>query len=232
MPTLDRRSILKVALVGAIVSFVAWFYASGAYEGFDPESMRTWIRGAGVWGGIAFVLVYSCLQPLGVNGLIFLLSAPLIWEPTRAFVLNWIGTVGCALVSFAIARFVARDWVQSRLPTRARRFDERLHTHGFRTVLLLRIVFFTSPVLQYALGVSRVRARPFLLGTVLGVAPFTALITILGVSINAWLDEHPIASWPWSRIGPIVVIVAVGIAAIGIFVMRRLRARSVDALAD
>ena len=61
------------------------------------------------WGGVLFIIAYSLLQPFGLNGLVFLLSAPLIWSPTEAFLLNWAGTVGTGLFSFYGARFVARD---------------------------------------------------------------------------------------------------------------------------
>ncbi len=118
-----------------------------------------WFQKAGPWGGVLFVGAYACLQPFGVNGLVFLLSAPLIWTPTEAFLLNWAGTIGTGLFSFLVARFVARDWIQQRLP-RIRRFDERLQTNGFRTVFLLRLIFYTTPTVQWALGVSRGRLRP------------------------------------------------------------------------
>ena len=98
----------KIALVAVVVSLFAWFYASGSYEEVDPQAMRVWIRNAGVWGGVLFVVAYSCLQPFGVNGLLFLLSAPLIWSPTDAFLLNWVGTVGTGVFSFSVARFIAR----------------------------------------------------------------------------------------------------------------------------
>ena len=222
-----RRALLKIALVAVIMSLVAIFYASGAYEDFDPAQMRTWVQQAGAWGGLLFIVSYACLQPLGVNGLLFLLSAPLIWEPTQAFALNWIGTVGTGITSFTFARFLARNWVQQRLPSAAHRFDERLCTRGLRTVFLLRLVFYTTPVIQYALGVSRVRVAPFIVGTALGVAPFTLLVTLLGVRINAWLAKHPVATWPWEQLGPVFVIAAMIATALGILIVRRWRARAV-----
>ena len=229
---MDRGSLLKIALVALVVSLIAWFYATEGYEKVDPEAMRVWIRNAGVWGGVLFVLSYSCLQPVGVNGLFFLLSAPLIWSSTDAFLLNWIGTVGTGVFSFAVARFIARDWVQKRLPGRVRRFDDRLHSRGFVTVLLLRLVFYTTPTVQYALGVSRVKIGPFILGTILGVAPFTLFMTLLGIRMNAWLDAHPVSSWPWDRIGPLLVVAAVAVAAITIFILRKWRAKAVDAVRE
>ncbi|MGD8317818.1 MAG: VTT domain-containing protein [Myxococcales bacterium] len=225
---MDRQSLLKIAVVAAIAGLVAWIYASGAYENADPATMRVWFREAGPWGAVLFVVAYSLFQPLGVNGLVFLLSAPLIWSPLDAFLLNWAGTVGTGLFAFFGARFVARDWVQRRLPKRIRRFDDRLHTHGFRTVLLLRLILYTAPTLQWALGVSRVSLLSFLAGTVLGVAPFTLLFTLLGVRASAWIEKHPVAEWPWHQIWPVIVIAAIAIAAISIVVVRKWRAKTID----
>jgi uncharacterized membrane protein YdjX (TVP38/TMEM64 family) len=225
---MDRRSPLKIALAAVLASVVAWIYASGAYEEFDPATMRVWFQGAGAWGGVLFIAAYSCLQPFGVNGLVFLLSAPLIWSPTDAFLLNWAGTVGTGIFSFSGARFVARDWVQQRLPKRVRRFDDRLRTHGFRTVFLLRLIFYTTPTVQWALGVSRVPLVPFFIGTVLGVAPFTLMTTLLGVRVAEWLEQHPLATWPWDQLWPVLIIAAVAIAAIGIVVVKKWQARAVD----
>ncbi|MBW2507051.1 MAG: hypothetical protein JRE81_00320, partial [Deltaproteobacteria bacterium] len=72
---MDRASLLKIALVALVAGLVAWVYASGAYEQFDPAVMRDWVRAAGPWGALLFIASYSCLQPFGVNGLVFLLSA-------------------------------------------------------------------------------------------------------------------------------------------------------------
>ena len=225
---MDRGSLLKIALAALVASVVAWVYASGAYQKFDPATMRVWFREAGVWGGVIFIAAYSFLQPLGVNGLVFLLSAPLIWTPAEAFLLNWAGTIGTGIFSFSGARFVARDWVQKRLPKGIRRFDDRLQTHGFRTVFLLRLIFYTAPTVQWALGVSRVSSGPFLAGTVLGVAPFTLLTTLVGVRVAAWIEEHPVATWPWERLWPVLIVAAVVVAAVGVFVVRKWRARAVD----
>ena len=75
---MDRGSLLKIALAGIVASVVAWIYVSGTYQELDPATMRVWFREAGAWGGLLFVVTYVLLQPFGVIGLVFLLSAPLI----------------------------------------------------------------------------------------------------------------------------------------------------------
>jgi uncharacterized membrane protein YdjX (TVP38/TMEM64 family) len=225
---MDRGSLLKIALAALVATLVAWVYVSGAYEQFDPATMRDWVRAAGPLGGLLFVASYSCLQPFGLNGLVFLLSAPLIWSPTEAFLLNWAGTVGTGLFSYAGARFLVRDWLQERLPPRVRRFDDRLRTRGFRTVLLLRLVFYTTPSVQWALGVSRVRFFPFLVASIVGVAPFTLGTTLVGVRVAAWIEDHPVATWPWDRIWPIIILATVLLVAAAVLLLRKWRRTAVE----
>ena len=225
---MGRGSLLKIAIAAAVAGLFAWVYVSGAYERFDPALLRDWVRAVGPWGGLLFVVSYSALQPFGVNGLVFLLSAPLIWDPTEAFLLNWAGTVGTGLFSFAGARFLVRDWLQARLPQRVRRFDERLQTHAFRTVFLLRLIFYTSPSVQWALGASRVRFAPFFAASVLGVAPFTLGTTLVGVRVASWIEEHPVSTWPWDRIWPLVIAATVAVVALGIWALRKWRRSAVE----
>ena len=176
-------------IAGAVVIAIAvWLCASGAYHVLEPSNLQRWMLDAGVWGSLLFVIAHGGLQPLGVRSIVFLLSAPLIWTPAEAVLLSWAGAMLASVLSFAFARFVARDWVQRRAPARFRRFDDRLSAHGFRTVTMLRLVFYTTPALQYGLGVSRVRFAPFLLGTAVGVVPFTLIMTLFGVQIDAFLS--------------------------------------------
>ncbi|MGB9337913.1 MAG: VTT domain-containing protein [Polyangiales bacterium] len=211
---------VRLALAMVVIGVLSWLYASGTYAAIDPEKMRAWLQDAGAWGGVVFVLAYCVLQPLGVRSVFFLLSAPMVWQPLTAFVLSWAGTLAASLAAFGFARFVGRSWVQRRLPPGIRRLDDRLATRGLRTVLLLRLLFYTAPTLQFALGVSRVRAGAFLTGTLLGVVPFTALMTLLGARINAYLVENPISSWPWDRFGPLIVALLL-VVLIGAFLFIR-----------
>jgi uncharacterized membrane protein YdjX (TVP38/TMEM64 family) len=202
-----------------------WLYASGTDAATDPAEMRAWLQQAGAWGGVLFISAYCVLQPLGVRSLFFLLTAPLVWEPATAFALSWTGTVAASVAAFAFARFVARGWVQRRLPPGIRRLDDRLASRGLRTVLLLRLFFYTAPTLQFALGVSRVKLGPFLAGTLLGIVPFTALMTLLGVQINAWLAANPISTWPWDRFGPLILLTLGAILLVAFLFIRRWQGR-------
>jgi uncharacterized membrane protein YdjX (TVP38/TMEM64 family) len=177
---------IKLVLLIALLAAILLLYASGAHGAIDAEAVQTWIRGAGGWAGVVFVAAYGLLQPLGVRSVFFLLCAPLIWSPFNAVLLSWIGAVVASVIAFGFARFVARDWAQDRAPERIRKFDDKLAEDGFRAVTLLRLLFYTTPALQFALGVSRVRFRAFLFGTIVGVLPFTLLMTLFGAQLSAF----------------------------------------------
>jgi len=99
------------------------------------------------------------------------------------------GVLGSGITSFAFSRYLAQDLARSRIPASIKKYDERLETKGFQTVLLLRILFYTTPIVQMFLGVSRVRYGPFLAGTAIGILPTTLIVVFLGSGIFSWLGS-------------------------------------------
>jgi uncharacterized membrane protein YdjX (TVP38/TMEM64 family) len=87
---------------------------------------------------------------------------------------------GC-LIDFYYARIVGRPLVSARLGARVRSIEEFLAANPFSMTLLIRLLpvgnnFATS----LAAGVTRVPARPFLLGSLLGYAPQTMVFALAG----------------------------------------------------
>jgi membrane protein DedA with SNARE-associated domain len=90
------------------------------------------------------------------------------------------------------------------------------------------LVFYTTPSVQWALGVSQVRFVPFLLASILGVAPFTLGTTLVGIRVAAWIEKNPVATWPWDQIWPAVIVGTVVVVAIGVFALRKWRRTAVE----
>lgn len=88
-----------------------------------------------------------------------------------------------ATLAFLLGRTVLRSWVWRRLARcpRCAAVDEAIGKNGFKVVFLLRL---TSVIpfapLSYALGVSRVPLRDFVVASWLGMLPGTVLYVYLG----------------------------------------------------
>jgi uncharacterized membrane protein YdjX (TVP38/TMEM64 family) len=161
----------------------------------EPTREARMLRDLGGWGYFAFIAAYTVFQPFGVPGTVFIVVAPLIWPWPVAFALSMTGTMAASVVGFSFARFVARDWLQTIIPARFRRYDEALAARAFATVFLLRLVFWMPPPLHVFFGLSKVRFATHFWGSFLGYIPPIFLVSFFGPRVYAALTTVPLGAW-------------------------------------
>ncbi len=174
---------LKVAAVVAIVVVVVVAWRSGILRDLELETIRDRIRAAGAMGSLLYLLAFTVLQPMYVSAHAFVIAAALIWPPPMAFALACTGAFTSSHFAFGTARWLGRDFVQPRLPERIRRYDDVLATGGLRFLIGLKAIMYTSPHLQFALGVSRVPVRSFAIATFVGNMPQL----LAGLAVGWWM---------------------------------------------
>jgi uncharacterized membrane protein YdjX (TVP38/TMEM64 family) len=209
--------IVALAAGGLILAWRSGVLAEVA----EPSRLARTLVAMGALGYVAFIAAYTLLQPFGVPGTVFIVAAPLIWPWPVAFVLSMVGTMAASVVGFAFARFVAREWIAARVPARFRKYDDALGCRGFRTVLLLRVVFWMPPLLHAFFGVSKVRFWTHFWGSFFGYIPPLLLVSYLGARI---IDAH-------GHLGPqavpaIGVLVAASLLLVGAVRLYEARARA------
>lgn len=205
----------RIAAVFGVVAVVAVAHRLGVLQQFsDPARVKQTLVDLGSWGYVAFVLAYAALQPFGVPGTVFIVAAPLIWPWPIAFALSMTGTMAASVVGFSFARFVARDWVEARIPARFRRYDDAVARRGFTTVFLLRLIFWMPPLLHAFFGVSKVRFWTHFWGSLLGYILPILLVSLFGERLFDAMRSAPAGVW----IGLGVAIVA---TALGVWWRRR-----------
>jgi uncharacterized membrane protein YdjX (TVP38/TMEM64 family) len=202
--------------VVAVLAGLAVAWRLGAFERLsEPRQLARELAGTGAWGWVGFVVAYALLQPFGVPGTVFVVAAPLIWPWPVAFALSLTGTMAASVIGFAFARFVGRDFVAARIPERFRKYDEALAKNAFRTVFVLRFVFWMPQVLHVFLGVSKVPFWTHFWASLLGYLVPLFLVSFLGAELfDASGAMQPKAFWV---MGALLVVSGVMIA-----VLRRL----------
>ncbi len=169
-------------------------YATGLHEQLRVANLRELVAGAGLWGPALFVLLFG-LEGLGLPGIVFMMTAVAVWSPWEAFLWCWLGAQLAGVVGFGFARSVGRDWIAERLPARMRRFEARIEERAVRTVIVVRLVFFLAPYAHWALGLSPVRMRDFLVGSAIGFTPALLVVCLTGAAAFQWLAEQPRELW-------------------------------------
>jgi uncharacterized membrane protein YdjX (TVP38/TMEM64 family) len=132
----------------------------------------------------------AIFQPLGLPGVVFMVPAGLVWPVPLAVALSWLGTMIASTIAFGFARWIGRDWAQQHIPPRLAKWNDRFDGDRIWPVFLLRVVTGMLPPADWLLGVSKVRWRPFLIGTALGIIPGILLNVTVGANLFSWLIQR------------------------------------------
>jgi uncharacterized membrane protein YdjX (TVP38/TMEM64 family) len=168
-----------LALAAVVVATLVVGRASGATESLSVEGVRRAVEDAGLVGLVLFVALFAVGELLHVPGLVFVAAAVAIWGPVAGGLAASAGALVSLVTSFAVVRGVGG----SHRPAPRWAFLERLlaglERRPVATVALARAVFILSPPVTYALALSPVRFRDYLVGSALGlVAPLTVAVLV------------------------------------------------------
>jgi uncharacterized membrane protein YdjX (TVP38/TMEM64 family) len=197
LPARMSSTTKKLFVAGLCVALLITAWATGSLDVLgDPERVRDILREGGHASWIVYLAIFTVLAAVGVPSVVFLVPMPLVWSMPHSLALGVAGSMASSMLGFWIARYVARDWVESRLPARIRRFDEKLAENAFRTVVLIRFFFFFVPPATWFLALSRVPFTTYVLGTFVGGLPGIFFFVVVGGSFFGWLAERP--PWVWA----------------------------------
>ena len=147
-----------------------------------------WIRGQGRVGWLSFAVVYGVAAIVLLPGSVLTIGAGFAYGPLWGLVLVSPVSVLAATAPFLLSRTVARAWLVERFGQNPRfaTIDAAVGQSGFKIVLLLRLSpLFPFAILNYTLGLTRVRLRDFVLGSWIGMLPGTVLYVYIGSLITS-----------------------------------------------
>ena len=211
------KTLAKVALALGVVALLVAAKAFGILDRLsEPARFAHSLVLAGAWGYLAFVAAFWLLQPFGVPGTVFVVAAPLIWAWPIAFTLSMVGAMGASVIGFALTRFVARDWLEPRIPARFKRYNDALERRAFLTVFVLRLVFWMPQVLHAFFGVSKVRGWTHFWGSLLGYLLPLFLLSFFGQKVFDAMRRAPSSVWV-----ALVAVLLVGWAARAMYLRKK-----------
>ncbi len=206
-----QRANLRRLLVG-VVALVA-LVALGRQFGLFLDRFVMWVDGLGALAPLAFIGGYAAATVVFIPGAVMTIAAGATFGlgPGVAYVMTG-ATLGASL-AFLLARYVARDAIEQRLAGNARfaAVDRAIGREGWRIVVLLRLSpVFPFNLLNYSLGLTRVRFADYVLASI-GMLPGSLLYTWSGVVVG---DLVRLAGGGGPERGPAYyTVVVLGLAA-------------------
>jgi uncharacterized membrane protein YdjX (TVP38/TMEM64 family) len=166
------RPRTRLALVGAVLvlGFVV-VRTSGLGSSLSAENLRLLLVDAGVSGVLLFVVIYSVGLLAQLPSLLFITVAVLVYGQTLGTLVALLGSIVAACVTFVVVRrFGGHALAEVESPL-MRRMLAQLETRPLRSVIVLRAVFGVAPLLNYALALSSLGFRDYLIGSAIGMTP-------------------------------------------------------------
>jgi len=170
------KRLLVVALF--LVVLLTVFEVSGLRDHFNLAFIRQLIFRHRIGGLILFVLLFSLGNLIQIPGWVFLAAAVLALGRVWGGVVTYVAAVTSCAFTFVTIRALGGDALRLLKNRVAVRLLRELDAHPIANVALLRILFQTMPALNYALAMSGIRLRTYLLGTLVGLPIPIALYCI------------------------------------------------------
>jgi len=171
---LKRLALMLVVIAGITLAVVY-------RDRFDAVALEQWVTGAGVAGPIIFMLVYAIGTVFFMPGSVLTLAGGAIFGPVLGTFYNLTGATLGAMLAFVVSRYLASDWVERKAGGRLKQLKEGVEGEGWRFVAFVRLVpLFPFNLLNYALGLTRIKLSHYLIASYLCMLPGAIAYTYLG----------------------------------------------------
>lgn len=186
-------------------------------------SLVEWIDSLGVIAPLVFIIAYVIITVAFLPASIITLGAGFVFGIVKGSILVFIGAMLGATAAFLIGRFVARDWIAKKVEGKSffTALDNAIAEEGLKLIFLIRLSpAFPFNLLNYALGLTKVSLKDYVLGTT-GIIPGTIMYVYLGSLISdlAMLGvgeapSNPVVSWI------IKILIFVTVVAISLYIAK------------
>jgi uncharacterized membrane protein YdjX (TVP38/TMEM64 family) len=172
---MEKRSLTKL-LLGTLLIVVVFFILRSVFpQGISVDGIQAYVASAGAFGPIVLGLMYIVAVVAVLPASPFSLLSGALFGPVLGTIVVIVSASIGATIAFFIARYVGRSFVDqfiSRYGEKLKTYDKKLEDRGFMTVLVLRLLpIFPFNVLNYILGVTKVRPTHYILATLIGIIP-------------------------------------------------------------
>ena len=139
------------------------------------------VQQGGAVSALVFMLIYAVGTVFFFPGSVLTLAGGALFGPVLGTLLNLTGATLGATLAFLMARYLASDWVAARTGGRLKQLMEGVEQEGWRFVAFVRLVpLFPFNLLNYALGLTRIRLPHYILASYVCMFPGGLAYTYLG----------------------------------------------------
>lgn len=173
----SQRNLVLLTLVCLIATALGIQVAGG----IDPEQIQSWLQWAGIWAPIIYILLYILATILVLPSTALNLSGGAIFGPWLGMIWTSVAAILAAIIAFAFTRTIGHAMIAKKMEGHWQALDAEICTGGLFYIFAIRLL----PIIPYGLvnfaaGLTSIRFRDYLWGTVLGTVPGVLPFVLMG----------------------------------------------------
>jgi uncharacterized membrane protein YdjX (TVP38/TMEM64 family) len=174
-----------------LCGFFGWVLSSNSmFETLNHQWIDLHIRHNGLQGVLYFILIAALVAAIGCPRQLVAFLGGYAFGAVNGALLSTLGVgMGCALSLF-FARVIIRPFVNRRFPHRIIKINEFLSVRPVVKTIIIRLLpIGNNLVTNLIAGVTAVKARYFVLGSLIGYLPQMAIFALMGkgvVVMSVW----------------------------------------------
>ena len=186
---MNKRIALLVLLAAAIAAYF-WFDL-GQYLSLDAfKAQQAQIVAAKDANPLLYIggffVIYVIVTALSLPGaaIMSLVAGALFGVVTGTIIVSFASSIGATL-AFLSARFLLRDWVQTKFGERLKAIDDGIARDGAMYLFTIRLIpLFPFFVVNLLMGLTRIKTRTYYWVSQIGMLPATVVFVNAGTQIS------------------------------------------------
>ncbi len=175
----------KISLLLSIIFVAVGLRLSGIDQHINSENLEPLLAFCKDCPPLLYITILAIVPVIFLPGFPFVIAGGLIYGPVMGVTYAMIGATLGAIISFAVSRYIAGDFVAKKLESsKWQKLPEMTQSHGWKIVLFLRLIpLFPFTPLNYALGLTNIKTSHYALATALGIFPACAAFVFFSNSL-------------------------------------------------
>lgn len=178
----SKAIILAIGLFCIIATVIGIALLSG----IDRSQLQLWLQQMGIWAPVLYILIYSIATICILPSTPLNLTGGAIFGSVWGTVWTSIAAILAAVLAFGFSRTIGRSLVERKLAGKWESIDREMQQGGFFYMFAIRLLpLIPYGIVNFAAGLTSIKFRDYLLGTLLGTVPGILPFVMMGAGLTA-----------------------------------------------
>ncbi len=176
-----KNTAIYVMLLISIGITMYFCRTSEMFRNFNVDSIKEYINSFGIFAPIVYIIMFTLVPLTLFPDSILALAGGMIFGVYWGSIYILIGAACGGSIAFYISRYLGRGMVEKLIKHKLALFENGVEKRGFLLIIILRLIpLIPFDIISYGAGLSKIKYKDFILGTMIGIIPGVFVYANLG----------------------------------------------------